>query len=353
MTPTAKRPLGRDPGAPPMLIDAGGGARLHLTMALGDYDHLRDLASGRIRLEGIALNAFTLPVEEIFYRFVNHQEWDVSEVSFCKYVALRSTDAAPMVAIPVFPSRVFRHSSIYVRSDRGIAAPQDLKGRKVGIPEWGQTAGVWVRGMLAEQYDVPLDTVEWLQAGVDAPGRGEKVPLDLPDGIRYTPRPETTLSALLEAGEVDAVISARPPSIFAHGGGLVRRLFEDHREEERRYFGETGLFPIMHTIAIRRGVFEAQPWVAMTLMKAFEAAKAASLERLSDYTASRLPIPFASSLVADARAGFSGDPFAYGVEPNRTALEAFCRYLDAQGLTRRAMTPEELFPLEVQSRVTV
>lgn len=335
------------------LVEHGGTAHLHLTLATTDYDHVRDLTNGVVRPEGIVLTALTLPVEEIFYRFIHHLEWDVSEVSFAKYIALASQGDAPMVAIPVFPSRVFRHSAIYVRAHRGIAAPKDLEGRTVGIPEWAQTAGVYARGILAEEYSVDLTSIRWVQAGVNQAGRAEKIALNLPAGIRCETRPDASLSELLLADEIDAAITARTPDAFLQGGGKVTRLFPQYREEEARFRARTGIFPIMHVIAMRRAIFERYPWVAMNLFKAFENAKRRSLERVADITASRFPLPWAAALAAEFGTVFGADPFPYGLEPNRTTLDAFCRYAHDQGVTARRMTPDELFPPEMHKTARV
>jgi 4,5-dihydroxyphthalate decarboxylase len=216
----------------PQIVVNGGLASLHLTMAVCDYDHVRDLANGQVRADGIALTPLVFDsIEEITFRFLKNLEWDVSELSFGKYISLTAQGAAPMVALPVFPSRVHRHSAIYVRADRGIKTASDLNGRTIGIPEWAQTAGIYVRGFLAEDYGVDLKSVRWLQAGVNQPGRAEKVELKLPAGMRYQPRPDSSLSAMLANGDVDAVISARAPDAFTHGGGKVVRLFPGYRAE--------------------------------------------------------------------------------------------------------------------------
>jgi 4,5-dihydroxyphthalate decarboxylase len=335
------------------IIQDGGTARLHLTMATADYDHIRDLVHGVVRADGIALTPFVLEVEEIFHRFIKHLEWDVSEVSFAKYASLTAQGAAPMVAIPVFPSRVFRHSSLYVRSDRGIADPKDLEGRTIGIPEWAQTAGIYARGLLAEYYGVDLRKIRWVQAGVNQPGRAEKVELKLPAGIRYETRPDASLSELLVTGEIDAVMSARVPSAFAQGKANIDRLFPDYRNEEMRYFEQTGIYPIMHTIAIRRAVFERHPWVAMNLFKAFEEAKRRSAARVADVTAARIPLPWSAALAAEFAEKFGPDLFPYGIEANRPTLDAFCRFAHDQGVTPRRLSPEDLFPREVRSAAKV
>jgi 4,5-dihydroxyphthalate decarboxylase len=301
-----------------------------------------------VRPDGIVLTPLVMEVEEIFHRFIKNLEWDVSEMSFAKYTSLTAQGGAPMVAIPVFPSRVFRHSSIYVRADRGIAAPKDLENRTIGIPEWAQTAGIYARGMLAEFYGVDLIRIRWVQAGLNQPGRAEKVELKLPAGIRYEARPDASLSDLLAKGEIDAVMSARMPASFAQRPDEIVRLFPNYRDEEMRYFRATRVFPIMHAIAIRRTVFERHPWVAMNLFKAFEEAKNRSAARVADITAARIPLPWSSSLAGEFAATFGPDLFPYGVEANRPTLEAFCRFAHQQGITQRLMTLEELFPREVR-----
>jgi 4,5-dihydroxyphthalate decarboxylase len=216
----------------PELIETAGTARLHLTLATADYDHVRDLTTGAVRAEGILLTAFVLPVEEIFYRSIKNREWDVSEMSFGKFIGYAAQGNSPFVGIPVFPSRVFRHSAFYVRSDRGISHPKDLEGKRVGIPEWAQTAGIYARGFLSETAGVDLRKVQWVQAGMNEAGREEKVEFKLPDGIHYEQRRDTTISAMLLSGEIDAAISARVPDAFDNSGGRIVRLYPDYRAQE-------------------------------------------------------------------------------------------------------------------------
>jgi 4,5-dihydroxyphthalate decarboxylase len=306
-----------------------------------------------VRADGISLTPLIFPsIEEITFRFTRSLEWDVSELSFGKYISLTSQGNAPMIAIPVFPSRVHRHSAIYVRGDRGIRSAKDLEGRTVGIPEWAQTAGIYVRGFLAEEYGVDLAKIEWLQAGVNEPGRAEKVELKLPAGIRYRARPDTSLSAMLASGEVDAVISARAPEAFGPGGPVVR-LFPDYRAEEERFFKKTGIFPIMHLITIRRAAFEQHPWIAMNLYKMFDEAKRRCLARLRDFTCARIPLPWAAAIADEIATGYGPDPYPYGIEESRPTLEAFCRYAHDQGVTHRRMTIDDLFPREVRAMARV
>jgi 4,5-dihydroxyphthalate decarboxylase len=342
-----------DPGRPPEIVENGGTARLHLTLATTDYDHVRDVVNGVVRPDGIALTSFVLPVEEIFFRFIKNREWDVSEMSFGKFIGYASLGNSPFVGIPVFPSRVFRHSAIYVRTDRGIATPKDLEGKRVGIPEWAQTAGIYARGYLSETAGVGLDKIEWVQAGMNEPGREEKVEFKLPPGIRYTQRRDTSVSAMLLSGELDAAISARVPDAFYNGEGRIVRLFPDYRAAEKAYFDATGVFPIMHVVAIRRAVFERYPWVAMNLFKAFEQAKARSAERVRDLTASRIPMPWSAAIADEWGQGFGDDPFPYGLEANRKTLDAFCRFAHAQGVAAKRFTPDDLFPQEVKASVRV
>jgi 4,5-dihydroxyphthalate decarboxylase len=337
----------------PEIIESGGTARLHLTLATTDYDHVRDLTNGTVRAEGIVLTGIVLPVEEVFFRFIKNREWDVSEMSFGKFIGFASQGNSPFIGIPVFPSRVFRHSAFYVRADRGIKTSKDLEGKSVGIPEWAQTAGIYARGFLAETAGVDLRKIKWVQAGMNEAGREEKVEFTLPKGIQYSQRRDSSLSAMLLSGEIDAAISARVPDAFNRGGGKIARLYPDYRGEEMSYYDATGIFPIMHVIAMRRAVFERYPWVAMNLLKAFDEAKQRSLERIADLTASRIPVPWASAIADEWSQSFGADPFPYGLEANRKTLDAFCRFAHDQGVTAKRLMPDNLFPKEVRASVRV
>ena len=326
--------------------------RLALTIAISDYDHVRDFASGVVCARGIETNFLTLPIEEIFFRFTKFREWHVSEMSLAKYAALRAYDDTSLSAIPVFPSRVFRHSSLYVREGGPVRAPADLKGRKVGLPEWAQTAAVWSRGALMHQYGLALQDIDWVQAGVNEPGRAEKVALALPEGVRLTPVPDRSLDAMLLSGELDAVLTAHPPASFERGDPRVRRLFGDYRVVEEAYFHDTGIFPIMHVVAIKSDLLAEHPWVAMNLFQAFEEAKRRSVARALEVTATRFPVPWIYDSAAKTEAQF-GELFPYGIEPNRKTLEAFLQYAAEQGVCRRKLAVEELFPETVAMRFKV
>ena len=321
---------------------------ISLTLALSYYDHVSDLLRGRVRPEGILLNPIELPVEEIFFRMVKFAEWDVCEFSFAKYVSLVGAGSPAFRAIPVFPSRVFRQSAFYVAPRAGIAAASDLVGRRVGIPEWAQTAGVYARGYLQHQCGVPLGKIHWVQAGVNEPGRKEKVELALPDGVSVERVQDRALNDMLLAGEIDAMISAHEPRSFVAGDPRIARLWPDYRAVEEAYYRETGIFPIMHVVVIRADKLEHYPWIARNLFKAFEEAKAASLRELARLTTSRLPFAWAQHAAQKAGNLFGEDCWPYGVEPNRPTLEAFVQYCHEQGVTQRRVQVEELFPKELE-----
>jgi 4,5-dihydroxyphthalate decarboxylase len=331
-------------------VDAAG--RLRLTIAVNDYDQIRDVTSGRVPVEGVALTSLHLEIEEIFYRFVKYREWDISELSFAKYVALVA-QGADITAIPVFPSRMFRHSAFYVRRDGPVKTPADLAGRRMGIPEWAQTAGVYCRGLLAHDYGVDLAAVEWVQAGVNEAGRVEKVALKLPAGVAILAEPQRSLTEMLLDGSIDAIMTARAPSAFVAGDERIVRLIPDSRRAEAAYYSKTKIYPIMHVLALRGEVVEAHPWVAMNLFKSFEIAKNRSLDRARDVTASRFPLPWSQDHLAEVEALFGKDCFPYGIEANRPTLEAFLRYAHEQGVTDRPLQPEALFPKQVQSAFKV
>jgi 4,5-dihydroxyphthalate decarboxylase len=322
-------------------------ANLPLTIAITDYDHVRDFTSGAVRADGIDATFLTLSVEEIFFRFTRYREWEVSEMSMAKYVSLRSRGDDSLSAIPVFPSRVFRQSSIFVRNDSKVKKPEDLAGCKVGLPEWAQTAAIYTRGLLMHEYGVSLQDIDWYQAGVAQPGRTEKVALALPDGVRYTQATDKSLNDMLLEGELDAIMTAHPPPAFEQGDERVARLIPDYYEVERAYWEKTGILPIMHVVAIRADVLRDNPWVAVNLLSAFDAARRRSVARALEHTASRFPIPWIAHH-AEAAAREFGDLFAYGIEANRVTLEKFLGFAHEQGVCHKLLAPEDLFPETVR-----
>ena len=322
-------------------------ANLPLTLACWNYDRTRALFDGRIRPDGIDLTCLDLPVEETFFRMLRHREFDVAEMSLSSYVVSLFTPDPPFVAIPVFPSRFFRHSCIYVNAAAGIARPDDLVGRTVGTPEYQMTAPVWIRGILADAYGVPVDSVIYATGGLEQPGRPEKLALHLPPAIRLRPiAADRTLSAMLADGDIDALYTARAPSSFRAGNGRVRRLFEHFPDVEREYFRRTRIFPIMHTIVIRRDVYRRSPWIAQSLAKAFGAAKDLAYDDLAQTAALKVMLPWLTAHLEEARREMGQDFWPYGVPPNTGTLATFLRYSHEQGLSPRRLAPEELFAPE-------
>ncbi len=322
---------------------------VQLSMAIGSYDHIRDLANGRVRPEGIELKAMELPIEEIFFRTFSFAEWDISEFSMAKYVSMLGTGTAPFRAIPVFPSRVFRQSAIYVANRGPIRGSQDLAGRRIGVPEWAQTAGIYARAFLQHQCGVSLADIHWLQGGVNQPGRTEKAKLSLPAGVKIEPVHDRALNEMLLAGDLDGIISAREPAGFLARNPQIARLWPDYRPSEENYYRETGIFPIMHVIVVKNEVLNRHPWIAMNLFRAFEEAKANSLRRLSTIVNSPIPIPWLSQTYCRAQEILGEDVWPYGIEANRRTLDAFLQYCTEQGITSRTISIEDLFPREVST----
>ena len=306
-----------------------------------------------VKVEGVDLNILRLQAEEIFYRFTVYREWDVSEMSFAKSVALAAAGDDSMVAIPVFVSRAFRHSSLYVRADSTLSGPGDLPGKRIGVPEWAQTAAVYTRGMLQHYYNIDLTGIDWVQAGVNQPGRKEKVALRLPAGIGLTVRPETSLTEMLLAGELDAVMSARPPTPFTLGDGRIKRLFSNAREAEQAYWRDTGIFPIMHVVVLRREVYEKHRWLAQNLVSAFEAAKERSLHRTTDVALSMFPLPWLAEYAELSRSFLGRDFWPYGVEKNLTTLQAFFDYAHEQGVAAKRLEPKDFFAPETMTQFKI
>lgn len=321
--------------------------RVPITLAINDYDHVRDLCTGVVDVPGLAITVLNFEVEEIFFRFSRYREWDVSELSLAKYVSLRAAGDDSITAIPVFPSRLFRHSAIYIRDDGPVDDPAALSGKRIGIPEWTQTATVYARDLLEQEYGVGLRDVAWVQAGTNEPGRIEGIAASVPDGVSLERRADATLNGMLATGELDAVIVAHPPAGFTDGSGKIRRLFSAPHAVERDYLRRTGVYPIMHLVAIRNALLQQHPWVAMNLMTGFEVAKRNSVARVLDANTSRFPVPWPTDGI-DETALASGDIWPYGIEPNRTTLEAFLAMCERQRLCERRPVLEELFAPQVQ-----
>lgn len=323
-----------------------------LTLACAPYDRTAALADGRVRPRGIDLTYLGLPVEETFYRMARYREFDVAEMSLSSYT-ISLSHGTPFVAIPVFPSRAFRHHAVYVHAGSGIERPEDLAGRVVGVPEYQITAAVWIRGILAEHHGVPVGSVTYRTGGLHEPGRVEKIAIDIP-GVKIEPAPAgRTLDELLAAGELDAVYTARAPRSYLDGNPAVRRLWADSRAAETAYFQRTGIFPIMHTVAIRREVYEKDRWVARALLDAFEQAKALAAAELEETASFANMLPWGYEQAREARALMGHDYWPYQLAANFATLDTLLGYLHDQGLTPKRWVPAELFAPETQSTVLV
>jgi 4,5-dihydroxyphthalate decarboxylase len=322
-------------------------ARLPITLACWNYDRTRALADGSVRPDGIDLNYQSLPVEETFFRMLRYREFDAAEMSLSSYTVSLQREEKPFIAIPVFPSRFFRHSCIFVSAKSGIREPADLRGRKVGVPEFQMTAPVWIRGILSDEYGVKVQDVEHWSGGEEEPGRKEKIPLSLPADIRLREiDPTKTLSRMLADGEIDALFTARSPSTFRTEPANVKRLFPDYMAVERDYYRRTRIFPIMHVVAIRREVYEKNRWVAQALMKAFVESQRLIYDDLQETAALKAMLPWLTAHVEELTAEMGPNWWAYGLQENRHVLDVFLRYHHEQGLSKKRLAPEDLFAPE-------
>ncbi|HEY4200443.1 MAG TPA: PhnD/SsuA/transferrin family substrate-binding protein [Devosiaceae bacterium] len=318
-------------------------AKLQLSLAMGDYDRNRPLIDGVVAIDGVDPVIMTLSPEEMFFRAMRQEAFDITELSLSSFVLRTARGDCPYVGIPAFVSRAFRHTSIIVRSDSGITRPEDLAGRRVGIAEWQLTANVWARALL-EDYGVKLSDIAWVRGGIEERGRIEKVEIQLPPGIRIEDiGPDKTLKDMLAAGEIDAFMGPRPPTSFTPDNPDLRWLFEDPTSEAMRYYERTRLFPIMHLIGVRKSLAEKHPWLPMAVLKAFEASKARALDHLADTSATKVTLPFVEEQLARARKLMGNDFWPYGLEENRHALDYFLRHHHAQGISNRLVATDELF----------
>jgi 4,5-dihydroxyphthalate decarboxylase len=318
--------------------------KLEISLGCCDYDRTRAVFDGRAPVEGCEVVAVPIEPEEAFHRAFRFGEFDVSELSLSSHTLMTSRGENEYVGVPAFVSRLFRHSGVYIRTDRGIDGPQALKGKLVGLPEYQITANVWIRGMLRDDFGVEPADIRWRRGGVEEPGRGERTPIKLPPGIELEQIHEgKTLSGMLEAGELDAMFSARAPSCFERGAPYVARLFADHRKTEEDYFRRTGIFPTMHIIGVRKALAERHPWLAVSVYKAFARAKELAMAELGQIGHLFVSLPWGVSEFHAARALMGEDYWSYGFEANRHVLETFTGYHHQQGLSARKVAPEELF----------
>jgi 4,5-dihydroxyphthalate decarboxylase len=328
-------------------VRGSAGAPLRFTFAISSYDHVRAVLDGRIPIEGAEPLFIQLPIPEMFRRFVKTRDWDVSEMSFVQYGTMRASGDDGIVGIPVFPSRMYRHTAIFVRSDR-IQAPEDLVGSRIGIVGWANSAGVWARGLLSDMHGIRPADVTWYQGGVERPGRPEVVaPAALADDVRIVRVTDRGIEEMLWAGDLEAIIVPSPPASVessASSGGLIRCLYDDPGEAERLYREKTRCLPIMHVIALSRALFDSDPSIAGRIYRAMDLARRQYFDQLEDPWASRIPIPWLAEHVEELREVFDTGIWPYGVEANRATLETYTRYLRDQGLIAADLETSEIFP---------
>ncbi|MAJ92746.1 MAG: ABC transporter substrate-binding protein [Rhodospirillaceae bacterium] len=326
---------------------------LKLSIATTDYDHFRDFRNGAVRAEGIDHNWSMLGHHEVFARFTANREWDVAELSFAKFMAQITRDECDIVGLPVICSRLFRFSSFYVNKNAGIKTVEDLKGKRIGSPEWAHSAAVYMRGWMHNECGVKLPDVHWYQAGANSAGRVEKVEINLPDGVKLTRVADKSLSELLAVGEIDCAIIARPPTCFLECHPDVERLYPDHVPMEQEYYARTGVWPIMHIIAMQQHILDENPWVARNLLNAFNESKRRSVARMFDPAVSRYPLPFVPAYARRMQEMFGADPFPFGIEENRPTWEQMLLYTYQQGIAHKHVTPEDIFPQGIMTDVVV
>jgi len=319
-------------------------SKLRLSVAMGNYDRTRPLVDGDVQIDGTDPVYMMLSPEEMFFRAFRDVAFDISELSMSSFAVKTADGTNPYVGVPVFPSRMFRHTSIYIRTDRGIDSPADLKGRRIGTPEYQLTANVWARAILQDEYGVMPSDVTWVRGGMEHAGRPEKIALQLPPDIRIETAPhDVTLSQMLERGAIDGIVGPRAPSCFEHGYPHVGWLFADPSRSAAEYFRKTGIFPIMHIVGIRAELVHRHPWLPMAVSKAFTEAKDVALARLTDASATKVTLPFVEEQLRAARALMGPDFWSYGVAANRHVLDKFLHHHHAQGLSKRRLRVEELF----------
>lgn len=317
-------------------------SKLNLSVAIGDYDRNRPLIDGAVQIDGVDPVFMTLSPEETFFRAFRAQEFDICELSLSSATVKTAQGNFPYVGVPAFLSRAFRHTCIWVRTDR-IRTPEDLKGKRVGLPEYQLTAMVWARAMLEDDYGVKPSDIVWVRGGIEEPGRPEKIKLDLPKNVRMESAPDgKTISGMLASGEIDGFMAPRAPALPA-GTPHVGWLFPDPVAAAKDYYARTKMFPIMHIVGVRRTLAERHPWLPGAVLKAFEQSKAKALAHLSETSATKVALPFVEERLKEARELMGEDYWSYGVGPNRHVLDYFFKQHHAQGLSPRLVTPEDLF----------
>ncbi len=319
-------------------------AKLPISLSVCAYDRTAALFDGRVSIEGCDVNAVALEPEESFHRAFKYREFDVTELSLSSHTLSTARGDAHYVGIPAFVSRLFRHSSLYIRSDRGIKRPEDLKGKTIGLPEYQMTANVWLRGILADEYGVQPRDIKWRNGGLEEPGRGERTPIKLPDDVELVSVPANrNLSDMLEKGEIDGLISARAPSCFLRGAPNIDRMWHNYWEVEEAYFRKTKIFPVMHIIGVRRSLAEQHPWLPVSIFKAFIKAKELCMHELGQIGHLSTSLPWSVAEYERLQRVMGHDFWSYGFEANHHVLDTLARYSHEQGLSVRRLPVEEMF----------
>ncbi len=327
--------------------DFGGGVcemgRIAITLAGGRYDRTRALVDGSIQPDGIDLNYIELPIEEIFWRELRYGEFDAAECSLGYYLITKAQGLNRYVAIPVFPSRCFRHGFVFVNKRSGIQSPEDLRGKTVGVPEYAMTAAIWLRGLFEHDYGVRPRDMRWVTGGVEEPGRTDRMSVDVQDHVLISDAPPgRTLGQMLETGEIDALIGPRIPSCFTKNPD-ISRLFVNYKEIERAYYERTRIVPLMHTVVMKRSLYERYPWIAQSLYKAYRESMRRCYAVMRDVNALPYCLPWYLPALEETLEVFGDDFWPEGIEANWSALSLLMQYSREQGLIDRAYSPEELF----------
>lgn len=319
-------------------------SKISLSVATGDYDRIRPLLNGTAQIEGVDPKFVLLEPEEMFFRAFRHEDFDVSELSLSSYVVKLDRGECPYIAVPVFPSRSFRHNAIFIRNDAGITRPEDLRGKRIGLPEYQLTANVWVRMILQTEFGIGPSEITWVRGGYETPGRVEKIKVNLPPDVHIEDAPAgATLTGMLAAGEIDGLIGPRAPSIFDGGHSRVSWLFPDPASAALEWYARTKIFPIMHVLGIRRSLVDEFPFLPASIMKAFEASKQLALNALTDTSASKVTVPLVDEQLRRIRTIMGSDFWPYGIDKNKITLDAFLDAHHRQGLSSRLIRAEELF----------
>jgi 4,5-dihydroxyphthalate decarboxylase len=314
-----------------------------VTLACSDNDRTRAILDGRVRIEGCDTTCLVLEPAEIFARACRYFEFDITELSFSSYMRMVDQGNSPYIAVPAFLSRSFRHSSFYIRTDRGIRTPADLKGKVVGVPEYQMTAALWLRGMLQDEYGVHPSDIHWRTGGQEQPGREERMPVSVP-GLDLQPIPgDKTLSGMLVLREIDAMLSARTPSPYVNRLPDIDRLFPDYKKVEQDYYRKTKYFPIMHIVAVRTSLAVKYPWLPASVYKSMCDSKVLGLEKLQNLAQLTVALPWMEAEATETQALMGRDYWRYGTKECLHEIEVMTRYSYEQGLTKRKLRPEELF----------